>query len=179
MDKELQQIKSQQHDGKHAELSRSEDLKILELEGDVGKHRKTQTNNLLHAATVFIVFRKCAAKDHSAKLVGIADQLGDPPFGLVHRRLALDFSIIVFWIIVRHSTTSRNCSVICRLLLFTADLVRSFRAQHIGTKGEDKTFWRLAEWVRRFSDLQFFVLSAAFVPFLLSSVHAFPQTPNT
>ncbi|WMV29722.1 hypothetical protein MTR67_023107 [Solanum verrucosum] len=51
MDKELQQIKSQQHDGKHAELSRSEDLKIPELEGDAGKHRKTQTNNLLHAAT--------------------------------------------------------------------------------------------------------------------------------
>ncbi|WMV30352.1 hypothetical protein MTR67_023737 [Solanum verrucosum] len=53
MDKELQQIKSQQHDGKHAELSRSEDLKIPELEGDARKHRKTQTNNLLHAATVY------------------------------------------------------------------------------------------------------------------------------
>ncbi|KAG5615322.1 hypothetical protein H5410_015146 [Solanum commersonii] len=42
MDKELQQIKSQQHDAKHAELK---------LEGDDGKHRKTQTNSLLHAAT--------------------------------------------------------------------------------------------------------------------------------
>ncbi|KAG5576430.1 hypothetical protein H5410_056564 [Solanum commersonii] len=51
IDKELQQLKSQQHDNKYAELSPSEDLKIPELEGDDGKHRKTQTNNLLHAAT--------------------------------------------------------------------------------------------------------------------------------
>ncbi|KAG5595760.1 hypothetical protein H5410_036992 [Solanum commersonii] len=50
MDKELQQIKSQQHDAKHAELSPSEDLKIPELEGDDGKHQKTQPNSLLHAA---------------------------------------------------------------------------------------------------------------------------------
>ncbi|WMV54436.1 hypothetical protein MTR67_047821 [Solanum verrucosum] len=34
IDKELQQIKSQQHDYKNAELSRSEDLKIPELQGD-------------------------------------------------------------------------------------------------------------------------------------------------
>ncbi|KAG5595170.1 hypothetical protein H5410_036402 [Solanum commersonii] len=32
MDKELQQIKSQQHDAKHAEISPSNDLKIPELE---------------------------------------------------------------------------------------------------------------------------------------------------
>ncbi|KAG5614949.1 hypothetical protein H5410_014773 [Solanum commersonii] len=51
MDKELQQIKSQQHDAKHAQLSPSNDSKIPELEGDDGKHRKTQTNSLLHAAT--------------------------------------------------------------------------------------------------------------------------------
>ncbi|WMV08750.1 hypothetical protein MTR67_002135 [Solanum verrucosum] len=44
-------MKGQQHDGKYAELTRSEDLKIPELEGDAGKHRKTQANNLLHAAT--------------------------------------------------------------------------------------------------------------------------------
>ncbi|KAG5590116.1 hypothetical protein H5410_040630 [Solanum commersonii] len=50
MEKELQQIKSQQHDNKHAELSPSDDSKIPELEGDDGKHRKTQTNNLLHVA---------------------------------------------------------------------------------------------------------------------------------
>uniref|UniRef100_M1DF99 Uncharacterized protein n=1 Tax=Solanum tuberosum TaxID=4113 RepID=M1DF99_SOLTU len=52
-------------------------------------------------------------------------------------------------------------------------------AQHTGTKGEDKTIWQFAEWVRQFSDLHFFVLLAAFVPFLLSSIHAFPKTPNT
>ncbi|KAG5576449.1 hypothetical protein H5410_056583 [Solanum commersonii] len=51
IDKELQQIKSQQHDNKYVELSPSKDLKIPKLEGDDGKHRKTQTNNLLHAAT--------------------------------------------------------------------------------------------------------------------------------
>uniref|UniRef100_M1E1A2 Uncharacterized protein n=1 Tax=Solanum tuberosum TaxID=4113 RepID=M1E1A2_SOLTU len=39
------------------------------------------------------------------------------------------------------------------------------RAQHTGTKGEDKTFWRFTEWVRQFSDLHLFVLSAAFVLF--------------
>ncbi|KAG5609735.1 hypothetical protein H5410_021016 [Solanum commersonii] len=51
MDKELQQMKSQQHDDIYAEISQSEDLKIPELEGDDGKHQKTQTNNLLHVAT--------------------------------------------------------------------------------------------------------------------------------
>ncbi|WMV57994.1 hypothetical protein MTR67_051379 [Solanum verrucosum] len=42
LDKELQQMKSQQHDNKYVELSQSEDLKIPELEVDDGKHRKTQ-----------------------------------------------------------------------------------------------------------------------------------------
>ncbi|KAG5586244.1 hypothetical protein H5410_046678 [Solanum commersonii] len=41
---------------------------------------------------------------------------------------------------------------------------RSTGAHHTGTKYEDKTFWRFAKRVRRFSDLHFFVLSAAFVP---------------
>uniref|UniRef100_M1DUG8 Uncharacterized protein n=1 Tax=Solanum tuberosum TaxID=4113 RepID=M1DUG8_SOLTU len=104
-------------------------------------------------------------RSHSAQLVGIADTLGDPPFGLLHRLSALVFSIFVSWIIGRHSTASQNCSVTRRLLFFTANLILSFRAQHTGTKGEDKTFWRLTEWVRRFSYLHFFVLSAAFGPF--------------
>ncbi|WMV13752.1 hypothetical protein MTR67_007137 [Solanum verrucosum] len=51
LDKELQQMKSQQRDNKYAELSQSEDLKIPKLKGDDGINRKTQTNNLLHAAT--------------------------------------------------------------------------------------------------------------------------------
>ncbi|KAG5601958.1 hypothetical protein H5410_033328 [Solanum commersonii] len=51
MEKELQNIRSQQHDKKHAELSPSDDSKTPELEGDVGKHRKTQPNSLLNAAT--------------------------------------------------------------------------------------------------------------------------------
>ncbi|KAG5599279.1 hypothetical protein H5410_030649, partial [Solanum commersonii] len=88
---------------------------------------------------------------HSASLVEIADQLGEQP-GRFHRCLAQSFSIVVFG---------------------------SLGDIHTGTKGEGKTFWRLAEWVWRFSDLNFFVLSATFVPFFLSSVHAFLQTPNT
>ncbi|KAG5599136.1 hypothetical protein H5410_030506 [Solanum commersonii] len=51
MEKELQNIKSQQHDKKHAELSPSDDSKIPELQGDDGKHRKTQSNSLLNTAT--------------------------------------------------------------------------------------------------------------------------------
>ncbi|WMV54267.1 hypothetical protein MTR67_047652 [Solanum verrucosum] len=47
IDKELQQLKSQQHDYKNAELSRSEDLKIPELQGDVGKHLKTHNDFLI------------------------------------------------------------------------------------------------------------------------------------
>ncbi|KAG5595502.1 hypothetical protein H5410_036734 [Solanum commersonii] len=103
--------------------------------------------------------------DHSVPLVEIANQLGEPPFGRFHRRLALSFSIIMFWIIGRHRTALRNFLATHRLFLFTANLILSFKAQHTGTKGENKTFWRLTEWVRQFSDLYFFVLSAAFVPF--------------
>ncbi|KAG5595621.1 hypothetical protein H5410_036853 [Solanum commersonii] len=51
----------------------------------------------------------------------------------------------------------QNCSATHRLLLFIADLIFSFRAQHTGTLGEVKPF----------------------CSFLLSSVHALPQTPNT
>ncbi|KAG5590115.1 hypothetical protein H5410_040629, partial [Solanum commersonii] len=40
-----------QHDNKHAELSPSDDSKISGLEGDDGKHQKTQPNSLLHAVT--------------------------------------------------------------------------------------------------------------------------------
>ncbi|WMV09061.1 hypothetical protein MTR67_002446, partial [Solanum verrucosum] len=71
----------------------------------------------------------------------IADQFGDPPCGRFDLRLALSFNIVVFWIIGRHSTASQNCSATRRLLLFSIDLILYFRAQHTGTKGEDKTFW--------------------------------------
>ncbi|KAG5599291.1 hypothetical protein H5410_030661 [Solanum commersonii] len=45
-----------------------------------------------------------------SSLVGIVDQLVDPPFGLVHLRLVLAFSIVVIWIIRRHSTALQNYS---------------------------------------------------------------------
>ncbi|KAG5619730.1 hypothetical protein H5410_004948 [Solanum commersonii] len=92
---------------------------------------------------------------HLAQLVGITDALDDPPFGLFHRLSALAFSIFAIWIIGRFSTASRNYSAIRRLLLFIADLIFSFRAQHTGTLGEP------------------------FCSVLPSSVHALPQTPNT
>ncbi|XP_075096252.1 uncharacterized protein LOC107809276 [Nicotiana tabacum] len=41
MGNRLQQLESQQHDYKNAELSRSEDSKLPEIEGDVGKLHKT------------------------------------------------------------------------------------------------------------------------------------------
>ncbi|KAG5610145.1 hypothetical protein H5410_021426 [Solanum commersonii] len=52
--KELSYIENtteKEHDKKHAELSPSDDSKIPELQGDDGKHRKTQPNSLLNAAT--------------------------------------------------------------------------------------------------------------------------------
>ncbi|KAG5610242.1 hypothetical protein H5410_021523, partial [Solanum commersonii] len=44
--------------------------------------------------------------DHSAQLVGIADALGDPPFGLVHCLSAFDFSIFAFWLIGRYGLST-------------------------------------------------------------------------
>uniref|UniRef100_M1DAL9 Uncharacterized protein n=1 Tax=Solanum tuberosum TaxID=4113 RepID=M1DAL9_SOLTU len=70
----------------------------------------------------------CAAADYSASLVGIADQLSDSPFGVVHHRLAPAFSIVVLWVIGRHGTTLQNCSAMRRWLPFYADLILSFRA---------------------------------------------------
>ncbi|KAG5590238.1 hypothetical protein H5410_040752, partial [Solanum commersonii] len=76
--------------------------------------------------------------DHSAQLVEIADALGNSPFGLLHRLSAFSFSIFAFWIIGRYSIALRNCSATRRLLLFIADLIFSFKAQHSGTLGEFK-----------------------------------------
>ncbi|KAG5632841.1 hypothetical protein H5410_004558 [Solanum commersonii] len=78
--------------------------------------------------------------DHLATLVEIADQLGDSPFGVVHRRLALSIGIVMLWVIGQHSTASRNSLAMRRLVSFSADLIFSFRAQHTGTKGEVGTF---------------------------------------
>ena len=53
MSKELQNLKtkSQQHDYKYAELCRSEDTKIPELQGDDGKLLKTHNNVCFNEAT--------------------------------------------------------------------------------------------------------------------------------
>uniref|UniRef100_M1DJ23 PB1-like domain-containing protein n=1 Tax=Solanum tuberosum TaxID=4113 RepID=M1DJ23_SOLTU len=85
---------------------------------------------------VFIVSKKCVAKDHSAQLVGIANRLSDPSFGLVHRLSTLAFSKFKFCNVRRWSTASRNRSASCRLLLYLADSIFSLKAWHIGTLGE-------------------------------------------
>ncbi|WMV18559.1 hypothetical protein MTR67_011944 [Solanum verrucosum] len=64
--------------------------------------------------------------DHLTSLVKITDQLSDSPFGVVHRRLTVAFSIIVLWVIGRHGTALRNFSAIRRLLPLTADLIIFF-----------------------------------------------------
>ncbi|WMV40874.1 hypothetical protein MTR67_034259 [Solanum verrucosum] len=119
-------------------------------------------------------------------LVTIADAFSDPPVGLLCRLSLVAFSIFVSWIIGRCSTASRSHSEIRRLLFFTTSFLLSFKAQHTGTKDEYaicwqfiEWVWRFVEWVRRFADLRFFVLSASFYCFLLSTVHALPQTSNT
>uniref|UniRef100_M1D8P9 Uncharacterized protein n=1 Tax=Solanum tuberosum TaxID=4113 RepID=M1D8P9_SOLTU len=91
------------------------------------------------ALKVFIVVKKCAAKVHSAQIVGIADPLADPPFGLVYRHSALSFSIFKFFNIGRWSTASGNRSATSRLLLYLAHSIFSIRAWHTGTLGETIT----------------------------------------
>ncbi|KAG5595620.1 hypothetical protein H5410_036852 [Solanum commersonii] len=54
----------------------------------------------------------------------------------------------------------QNCSATHRLLLFIADLIFSFRAQHTGTLGKVKVFRRPAKRIRRSSGLLFFIFSA-------------------
>ncbi|KAG5610343.1 hypothetical protein H5410_021624 [Solanum commersonii] len=119
--------------------------------------------------------------DRSTSLGEIADQLGDFPFGVGHRRLALVLNIIVLWVIGRHGTASRNFPAMRRLLRFSADLILSFRAQHTGTKGKYVICWRFPEWVRRFVHLHFFILLASFSPFcsIMSMVFLKLQIPET
>ncbi|KAG5586399.1 hypothetical protein H5410_046833 [Solanum commersonii] len=104
------------------EVFQKRDLEVPE--GRLAKLRQTTTvaeyqsrleevsNETMHFPDQ--VSKICAAKDHSTQLVGIADALGYPRYGVA----------------------SRNCSVIRRLLPFIANLIFSFKAQHTGTLGE-------------------------------------------
>ncbi|KAG5577049.1 hypothetical protein H5410_057183 [Solanum commersonii] len=46
--------------------------------------------------------------DHSVSLVEIADQLGDSPVGVVHRRLAPAFNIVMLWVIGDQHTGTKG-----------------------------------------------------------------------
>ncbi|KAG5585510.1 hypothetical protein H5410_045944 [Solanum commersonii] len=100
---------------------------------------------------VFIVVKNCAEKVHSAQLVGIANSLGDPPFGLVHRLSALSFSNFK----------------LCNFGLCTLEHLA--RSRPFGNSpnwfGDPQAFFSL-----------FFQLSCSF---LLHSFHALSLTPNT
>ncbi|KAG5605591.1 hypothetical protein H5410_027083 [Solanum commersonii] len=112
----------------------------------------------------------CAAVDHLASLIEIADQLSDSPFGVVHHLLAPSFNIILLWVIGQHGTASRNFSSMFQLLLFSTDLILFLRAHHTRTKGE----------VRPFGDSPSgAILRPSFLhTFLRCSVHPFLQTSN-
>ncbi|KAG5595137.1 hypothetical protein H5410_036369 [Solanum commersonii] len=100
-----------------------------------------------------------------AKLVGIADQIADLPFCRFHRRLALSFNIIMFWIIRRHSTASQKCSATRRLLLFTADLILPLGLSTLEQRARIRPF---GDSPNGFNNSQIFIssfFSAAFVPF--------------
>ncbi|WMV46830.1 hypothetical protein MTR67_040215 [Solanum verrucosum] len=150
----------------HEFLDREFFILVLLLEGAPILFVKKKNGSMKMCVDYRQSIRKCALKDLSGTLVGIADAFGNPP-GLLHRLSSVAFSIFVSWIIGRCSTASHSHSAIHRLLLFTADLLISFRAWHTGIKGEYAIYWRFFEWVRRFADLHFFVLLASFALFCL------------
>uniref|UniRef100_M1DS16 Uncharacterized protein n=1 Tax=Solanum tuberosum TaxID=4113 RepID=M1DS16_SOLTU len=86
----------------------------------------------------------CVAKDHLAQLVGIADPLGDLPFGLVHCLSALASRKFKFCNIGRWNTASRNRLATRRLLLYLTDSIFSFRVWHTRTLGETIAIRQLA-----------------------------------
>ncbi|KAK4721343.1 hypothetical protein R3W88_011576 [Solanum pinnatisectum] len=83
MDGEIQQLKkqasSQQHDVKNAELRRSEDVKIPDLEGDVGKLHKTHNVCLNTAAGTSGVTKKEKATEEKKNIYKIQTYLNKNP----------------------------------------------------------------------------------------------------
>ncbi|KAG5586046.1 hypothetical protein H5410_046480 [Solanum commersonii] len=58
----------------------------------MGNHNEMQRVHTL-SMQLYLCLRICITADHSTQLVGMADTLGDPPFGRFHLLVALAFSI--------------------------------------------------------------------------------------
>ncbi|KAG5599569.1 hypothetical protein H5410_030939, partial [Solanum commersonii] len=117
--------------------------------------------------------------DHSVTLVEIADQLDDSPLDVVHRCLAPSFSIVMLWVIGRHSTGSRNISAMRRLLPFFCRLDPFLQGSVHWNKRRSETLQRLAMWTRRSSGLYFLCFFLPFCSFLRSSGVSNSATQNS
>ncbi|KAG5613711.1 hypothetical protein H5410_013535, partial [Solanum commersonii] len=119
----------------NSEESTRSNSKILELKF----FESSSSSKTLSKLRENIFSENALRRSHLVQLVEITDTLGNPPFSLLHRLSVVAFSIFASWIFGQHITASRNCSVTRRLLLFTVDLILSFKALHTRTKGKDKT----------------------------------------
>uniref|UniRef100_M1DAV2 Uncharacterized protein n=1 Tax=Solanum tuberosum TaxID=4113 RepID=M1DAV2_SOLTU len=101
-------------------------------------------------------FRKCAPKNLSATLVGIADAFGDLPFGLLFCPSLVAYNIFVSWIIGR-------CSTVCEVAWRYADCsfslpICSFPTR-IGTLQQKANRRSIGDLPNGFGDSQIFISS--------------------
>ena len=116
--------------------------------------------------------KKCVAKSHSAKYVGLAEPLGELPFGIFHRPFALVLSILKVCNFERSNTALRNYSIICQLLLSLAYLVLFLRAWNTRTLGGQMCH-SVCSW--RSSGLSIFISSAYLLTSLICSSILIPE----
>lgn len=108
----------------------------------------------------------------------INDKLSNPLCGISPRLLALAFSIFMLCNFELCSTALRNCSTTWWLLILTANIIFSFKAQHTRTLSENEAVWNLPYGLGDphavFSS--FFRLSCSY---FVNCVHALPLSLNT